>query len=135
MAKSRGQFRNTKQLELIWRAVKDDSSHPTADQIYDRVRGKSSRISLGTVYRNLQKLVANDKLQVLMLGRGQHFDPLVERHQHNICERCDRVFDVMVDRQNELKPVKLPHEAFTVTSHQLAFYGVCKRCAAWFSFL
>ncbi|MBM2804272.1 MAG: ferric uptake regulator, Fur family [Deltaproteobacteria bacterium] len=130
MANSRGQSRNTKQLELIWRAVKDDSSHPTADQIYDRVRKKLSHISLGTVYRNLQKLVSDDKLQVLMLGRAQHFDPLVERHQHFICESCDRVFDVMVDRQREIKPAKLPHEGFKVTSHQLAFYGVCKHCSA-----
>ena len=130
MEKPRGQSRNTKQLELIWRAVKDDSSHPTADQIYDRVREKLSHISLGTVYRNLQKLVADDKLQVLMLGRAQHFDPLVQRHQHFICESCDRVFDVMVDRQREIKPAKLPHEGFKVTSHRLAFYGVCKRCAA-----
>ena len=128
MAKLRGQSRNTKQLELIWRAIKDDSSHPTADQIYDRVRKKLSRISLGTVYRNLQKLVAHDKLQVLILGRAQHFDPLVARHQHFICENCDRVFDVMVDRQREITPTKLPHEGFRVTSHQLAFYGVCKHC-------
>lgn len=130
MASSRGQSRNTKQLELIWRAIKDDSSHPTADQIYDRVRKKLSRISLGTVYRNLRKLVADDKLQVLMLGRAQHFDPLVERHQHFICQSCDRVFDVMVDRQREIKPAKLPHQGFKVTSHQLAFYGVCKHCSA-----
>lgn len=130
MANSRGRSRNTKQLELIWRAIQDDSSHPTADQIYDRVRKKLSHISLGTVYRNLQKLVADDKLQVLMLGRAQHFDPLVERHQHVICESCDRVFDVMVDRQREIKPAKLPHEGFKVTSHQLAFYGVCKHCSA-----
>lgn len=129
MANLRGRSRNTKQLELIWRAVKDDSSHPTADQVYDRVRKKLSRISLGTVYRNLQKLVADDKLQVLILGRAQHFDPLVARHQHFICESCDRVFDVMVDQQKEIKPVKLPHEGFKVTSHQLAFYGVCKHCA------
>ena len=130
MAKPRGRSRNTKQLESIWRAIKDDSSHPSADQIYDRVREKSSHISLGTVYRNLQKLVSDDKLQVLMLGRAQHFDPLVERHQHFICESCDRVFDVMVDRQREIKPAKLPHEGFKVTSHRLAFYGVCKHCSA-----
>src|SRR5262245_60418966 len=129
MAKLRGQSRNTKQLELVWTAVKGDSSHPTADQIYRRVRKKSSRISLGTVYRNLQKLVADDKLQVLMLGRSQHFDPLVARHHHLICERCDRVFDSMVDRQRELKLAKLAHEGFIVTSHQLAFYGVCKHCS------
>lgn len=130
MATSRGASRNTKQLELIWRAVKDDPSHPTADQIYDRVRKKLSHISLGTVYRNLQKLIADDKLQVLMLGRAQHFDPLVERHQHFICESCDRVFDVMVDQQREIKPCKLPHAGFKVTSHQLAFYGVCEHCSA-----
>jgi len=100
--------RNTKQLELIWFAVKDEASHPTADQIYDQVRKKSSHISLGTVYRNLQKLVADEKLQVLMVGRAQHFDPLVARHQHFICESCDRVFDVMVDQQREIKPAKLP---------------------------
>ena len=130
MAKLRSQSRNTKQLELIWHAIKDDSSHPTADQIYDRVRKKLPRISLGTVYRNLQKLVTDDKLQVFMLGRAQHFDPLVGRHQHLICESCDRVFDVKVDHQRELTPAKLPHEGFRVTSHQLAFYGVCKRCSA-----
>jgi Fe2+ or Zn2+ uptake regulation protein len=63
-----------------------------------------------------------------MVGRAQHFDPLVERHQHFICENCDRVFDVMVDDHREIKPVKLPHAGFKVTSHQLAFYGTCKQC-------
>lgn len=129
MAKARRQGRNTKQLQLIWDAVKDDKSHPTADQIYDRVRKKMPNISLGTVYRNLQKLVADEKLQVLMRGRSQHFDPLVGSHQHFICDRCDRVYDVLVDQQREIKPYKLPHEGFKVTSHQLAFYGICKHCA------
>lgn len=127
MAQRRGRARNTKQLELIWTAIRDEQSHPTADQIYDRARKKSPRISLGTVYRNLRKLVADARLQVLMVGRAQHFDPLVARHQHFICETCDRVFDVMVDRQ--LKPTRLPHEGFKVTSQQLAFYGQCKQCA------
>lgn len=129
MKKSRGRPRNTEQLELIWRVIKDDKSHPTADQLYSRVRKQSPHISLGTVYRNLQKMVANKKLQVLMVGRSQHFDPLVERHQHFICERCDRIFDVMVDGQRELNPIKLLDSGFKVTSHQLAFYGTCKHCA------
>jgi len=128
MAKARGQARNTKQLRIIWEAVKDDKSHPTADQIYDRVRKKLPTISLGTVYRNLQKLVSDNKLQVLMRGRSQHFDPLVEHHQHFICEACDRVYDVLIDHQREIRPAKLPHEGFRVTSHQLAFYGTCKHC-------
>ena len=115
---------------MVWQAVKDDKSHPTADQVYGRVRRKLPNISLGTVYRNLQKLVALKKLQVLMLGRSQHFDPLVQRHQHFICEVCDRVYDVIVDSQREIRPAKLPDEGFTVTSHHLAFYGTCKGCSS-----
>jgi Fe2+ or Zn2+ uptake regulation protein len=130
VAKTSVQARNTRQLEVIWDAVKDDKSHPTADQIYDKVRKRLPSISLGTVYRNLQKLVAEKKLQILILGRAQHFDPLVGQHQHFICESCDSVFDVVVDTENELTPAKLPHEGFKVTSHQLAFYGTCKHCAS-----
>jgi Fur family peroxide stress response transcriptional regulator len=129
MSKAKKLPRTTKQLEVIWDVLKDDQSHPTADQIYNRVRKKLPSISLGTVYRNLQKLVADGRLQVLMRGRSQHFDPLVELHQHFICESCDRVYDVLVDNQREIKPVKLPHEGFKVTSHQLAFYGTCKHCS------
>jgi len=122
--------RNTRQLSMVWQAIKDDKSHPTANQVYARVRRKLPNISLGTVYRNLQKLVALKKLQVLMLGRSQHFDPLVQRHQHFICEVCDRVFDVLVETQREIRPAKLPEEGFTVTSHHLAFYGICKGCSS-----
>lgn len=123
------QPRNTKQLEVVWEAIRDDSSHPTADQVYDKVRVRLPNVSLGTVYRNLQKLVADERLQVLMLGRSQHFDPLVKRHQHFICEKCGRVFDVLVDIKDEIRPAKLPHAGFKITSHQVAFYGACKHCA------
>jgi len=74
-------------------------------------------------------LVADEKLQVLMLGRAQHFDPLIKRHQHFICEKCGQVFDVLVDTENEIKPARLPHRGFRVTSHQTAFYGACRNCA------
>lgn len=129
MASVGKQARNTRQLQVIWAAIQHDKSHPTADQVYEKVRRKLPNISLGTVYRNLQKLVAENRLQVLILGRSQHFDPLVERHQHFICEQCDQVYDVLLDHQREIKPAKLPHEGFKVTSHHTAFYGTCKHCA------
>jgi Fur family peroxide stress response transcriptional regulator len=100
MSKVNKKPRKTKQLEVVWQAVKDDNSHPTADHVYDKVRERLPNVSLGTVYRNLQKLVADKKLQVLMQGRAQHFDPLVKRHQHFICEKCGQVYDVLVDTEN-----------------------------------
>ena len=120
--------RNTKQLEVIWGAIKDDKSHPTADQIYDRVRKLIPKISLGTVYRNLQKLVADNRLQILMHGRSQHFDPLLAHHQHFICENCDRVYDIFYE-SGEFDSAALPDEGFKVSSHQISLYGTCKQCS------
>lgn len=121
--------RNSRQLQAVWEAVKDESSHPTADQIFEKVRSAIPKVSLGTVYRNLQKLVEEGKLQVLTLNRIQRFDPLVDRHQHFICERCNRVYDVFIETKEEILPPALSPEGFTVTSHQLALYGTCKHCS------
>jgi len=113
---------------VIWQAVKSDASHPTADQLFLKVRRQLPSISLGTVYRNLQKLVGEGKLQVLTLGRAQHFDPLMSSHQHFICEQCEQVYDVLLDSRERRLLSRLPDEGFTVTSHQLSFFGRCKQC-------
>jgi Fe2+ or Zn2+ uptake regulation protein len=122
--------RNTRQLEVIWQAVKDETSHPTADQIFLKVRGQLPNISLGTVYRNLQKLVGDGKLEVLTVRRAQHFDPLMAEHQHFICEECEQVFDILLDSHDRQLLSRLPDASFTVTSHRLAFFGRCKHCAS-----
>ncbi|MDE0214355.1 MAG: transcriptional repressor [Deltaproteobacteria bacterium] len=121
--------RRTRQLEVIWEAVKGEMSHPTADQIYDRVRRDMPHISLGTVYRNLQKLAADGKLQILTIDRTQHFDPLLKKHPHFICESCGKVYDVTLDRSDEAAPVLSRETGFTVTSHQLSLYGTCEMCS------
>lgn len=121
--------RRTRQLEVIWEAVKGEMSHPTADQIYDRVRRDMPHISLGTVYRNLQKLAADGKLQILNIDRTQHFDPLLKKHPHFICESCGKVYDVTLDRSDEAAPALSPETGFTVTSHQLSLYGTCEMCS------
>ena len=120
--------RSTRQLEAVWDAVKGETSHPTADQIYETVRSVIPNISLGTVYRNLQKLVAEGRLQVLTLGRTRRFDPMVKGHDHFICEKCGRVYDAFVNAKKIFSSY-LPREGFTVTSHELSLYGTCRECA------
>lgn len=121
--------RKTRQLEVIWQAIKDQTSHPTADQIYEKVRDVIPNISLGTVYRNLQKLVSEGRLQVLTLDRTQHFDPMPGRHGHFICEQCHRVYDVFLDAKKDIFSSSMPRRGFKVTSHQLSLYGTCNQCS------
>src|ERR671922_46242 len=54
--------RATRQLEAVFQALQGDPTHPFADEIYRRVRKKLPRISLATVYRNLQRLVEDGRI-------------------------------------------------------------------------
>lgn len=50
------QHRDTRQRKLILDAVRRHTDHPSADQIFIEVRSTDSKISRGTVYRNLNYL-------------------------------------------------------------------------------
>jgi len=121
--------RTTQQLTVISAAIQGDHSHPSAEDIYRRVRKVLPHISLGTVYRDLQRLVREGTIQTLFLGeRVARYDPTLAAHDHFICQRCGRVEDVWVDRDRQVDFAPLVREGFTVTAYSLAIHGVCQRC-------
>ena len=70
-------------------------SHPSADQVWARVRGRQPAISRATVYNTLNLLVEKGLLSRLVLAEGRVvFDPHVERHHHFIDEETGEIHDV-----------------------------------------
>ncbi len=121
--------RITQQLTVIAAAIEGDHTHPSAEDIYLRVRKISPHISLGTVYRNLQRLVQDGAIQMLFFGdRTARYDPTLEEHDHFICQQCGRVEDVKVERDRRMDFASLVREGFTIAAHSLAIRGVCQRC-------
>jgi Fur family transcriptional regulator, peroxide stress response regulator len=121
--------RMTRQLTAVYEALQDDHSHPNADEIYLRVRRTLPRISLGTVYRNLQRLVEEGKIRMFLLGeRVARYDPMIAEHDHFICQQCGRVEDVLLERNQQVNLAPLVNRGFTVTAHSLAIHGLCQKC-------
>ena len=52
-------MRLTNQRKIILEELRAVTTHPTADEVYGMVRKRMPRISLGTVYRNLEVLIVN----------------------------------------------------------------------------
>jgi Fe2+ or Zn2+ uptake regulation protein len=72
--------RATRQLAVIYDALIATPDHPTAEQLFQRVRGVLPRVSLGTVYRNLDKLREQGRLRIVRLEGGQaHYDVVCAR--------------------------------------------------------
>lgn len=121
--------RTTRQLTVISAAIQGDHSHPSAEDIYRRVRKVLPHISLGTVYRHLQRLVQEGKIQMFFLGeRIARYDPTLVAHDHFICQRCGRVEDVWIGRDRQVNLAPLVKEGFTVIAHSLAIHGFCQPC-------
>ena len=69
--------------------------HPTADEVYQVVRKRLPRISLGTVYRNLDVLSESGEISRLdRCGAQYRFDGDLEQHYHIRCSSCGRVDDI-----------------------------------------
>lgn len=86
----------SRQRELILDVVRHSDDHPTADTIYARVRAQDPKVSLGTVYRNLNLLCENGRLlKVPIPGASDRFDHTLVDHAHAYCTQCGSVTDVL----------------------------------------
>lgn len=123
-------LRITKQRQLILEELKKVVSHPTADEIYQMVRERMPRVSLGTVYRNLETL--SDRGVILKLelaGTQRRYDATTANHYHIRCNKCGCVEDLSMKCFDNLEGEARGATAFAVTGHRLEFDGVCPRCA------
>lgn len=87
-------MRNTKQNSLVLEIINNSCSHPTAYDVYLECIKVMPNISLGTVYRNLNKLVDKREIQRFELKDNiVRYDKNVS-HDHFICINCSKVIDL-----------------------------------------
>lgn len=122
-------IRMTDQRRVLMEELRRLCTHPTADELYRIVRKRLPKISLGTVYRNLE-LMADCGLvrKVDMAGERMRFDADTSPHYHVRCEKCGSVGDVYVDRALYFDPDAMTSD-FRITGFNLEFTGLCPKCA------
>ncbi len=119
----------TRQRQVILEELRRTRTHPTADQVYARVRRRLPRISLGTVYRNLETLASRGMVGKLDLGGGpMRFDGDVSRHQHVRCLGCGRIADTVLDEMDALASGVRNVKGYEITGYRLELLGRCARC-------
>jgi len=122
--------RITKQRQVILEEVRKLNTHPSADEIYKVVRRRLPRISLGTVYRNLEILAQMEEIQKLELsGSLKRYDWNTNKHYHIRCVRCNRVDDAPIAPMNQLEDELYEATVFEIIGHNLEFTGLCPECS------
>ena len=121
----------TPQRRLILELLANDVSHPTAEQVYQRVLAEMPDVSRTTVYNTFRELVELGELaQVHDLSEGgQRYDTNCAPHHHLYCVECHNLIDI--DRDFRLLELTAEERAgYQVLRHQVTFHGICPDCQA-----
>jgi len=123
--------RNTRQREVILEELRKLTSHPTAARLYEIVRRRLPKISLGTVYRNLELMVEMGAIQKLQFsGAEARFDGNPDRHDHLRCIRCNRVDDLPGVPLDFIPGDRDHSHGYQILGHRLELLGICAACRA-----
>ncbi len=115
----------TPQRVAVARCLMHDESHPTAQEIFDRLRPGHPTMAFATVYNTLAALTTIGRCRKLIVGGATRFDPKTVVHHHAVCDRCGAVRDVPAGAG--ATPRALPG-GFEVTRVERIYRGVCSAC-------
>jgi len=115
--------RMTAQRWAVLEILSGNRTHPPAEDIVLRVQEKLGCVAPATIYNTLETLAELGFVRRIdWLEQRAHFDPDTSEHQHVICSKCRRIWDVAAMDP----PPDLPDQ-FEVSD--IIIQGKCKDCA------
>lgn len=124
----------TKQREIIYQALLESrGDHLNPEEIHQMIVNENEDIGIATVYRTLQLF------EELGIVNKHNFDhncfryelvdlDEVHSHHHLICSQCQNVQEMRVDLLDDLEERIEREQDFTISNHDLMFYGICSDC-------
>lgn len=121
--------RRTRSQTLILDLLKSLDSALSAQDIYMDLRKQGHSIGLATVYRALETLKREGKLQVRTLATGESLYSTTKEDRHHLtCVQCGSSIPISECPVHELEE-KLNHSYdFKIYYHMLEFFGLCTKC-------
>ena len=111
----------------LYKYLKDNKLHPTAEGIYRELAKEIPTLSLTSIYNNLRLFVAKGLIQEIKIdGTEIRYDGDNKRHAHFSCINCKRILDLTIRCKSCLKLIaKHNHH---IIQEQIYFIGICEEC-------
>ncbi len=124
-------LRMTDQRRAVYDALMGKRDHPTAVEVFMRVKGKMPSISLATVYNCLETLTGCGLVKSVSHDREpSRYCPNLNEHAHFFCTDCGGVTDIPLRAKRRPHDIwELPGEMH-IENSEVAFRGLCPKCAA-----
>lgn len=111
----------------IFKILDGNTSHPSAEDIYNDLKREHPTVSFATVYNTLDKLYElNLLLKLNIEDEKKHFDPDTSQHHHFLCKKCKSIIDIFEDVDVSLSSET--KSKIKIDGYHIYFYGVCNDC-------
>lgn len=121
----------TPQRQAVLEALAKRDDHPSADDLFDEVKGTIPGISRTTVYRVLETLVKIGVAQKIGTHESRaRFDADTSRHPHLVCVGCGLLLDCGEIQIGDLMPADVELRGFRLLGYSVQFTGLCADCLA-----
>lgn len=122
-------LKHSRQRESIRKYLKETTTHPTADTVYENMKLIYPNISLGTVYRNLSLLAELGEIRKLTnYGGADRYDGHIYPHSHFICTECGKIMDLKVEINDALLKEVGDNFSGQIIGCSARFFGLCEDC-------
>ena len=119
----------THQRLEIFKVLADAKDHPSAEDVYQRVKPRIPPISFDTVYRALALFERHGVIaKVHQLTDRTRYDPNTAVHHHIICMKCKEILDF---NWPILDKMEVPQETKawgSIKGKYLELRGICRKC-------
>lgn len=117
-------LRSTPQREVVYQVVLGKRDHPTAEEVFDRVKSVMPTISLATVYNCLDALVQCGLIkQVNSVREPSRYCPNLHEHAHFHDETTGEIHDVDIPTDLVTRLRTLLPQGYNAVSIDLSFRG------------
>lgn len=122
-------FRLTPQRVELVRLVAVSEGHPSASELYAKIKRQFPTISQATVYKTLSLLKEMDQVYEIDLHHDSHYDGnRPEPHPHLICIQCNKIIDGDVSLDPESLRRLEQVSGYQILRPQISLYGLCPDC-------
>jgi Fur family peroxide stress response transcriptional regulator len=124
-------YRLTPQRLALVGLIAASEGHPSAAQLYARIRKRFATMSPATVYKLLALLKEQGEVLEIDLREESRYDGYrPDPHPHLICTQCGRIVDASMDLEpGWLRKIET-RSGYRIDRHNLTLFGICPDCRA-----
>jgi Fur family transcriptional regulator, ferric uptake regulator len=124
--------RKTRQRAAVDQVLDEVDDFISAQELYQILRGQGSPVGLATVYRTLQTMADDGRVDVLRSDAGEAVyrrcaEP--DHHHHLVCRSCGAAVEIARPAVEAWADEVARTHGYVDVTHTVELFGLCPRCA------